>query len=296
MKQKSFVSLFIFLLISGNVLSSAIDKQEQMRLSCQQKKNKIFDNLCVRNCIRVNGNLLVAGKIINPGFSCICTTSVGNTGMTGATGPTGLNGNTGLQGNTGNLGNTGAQGNTGNTGMAGLQGATGNTGPQGPQGLQGPQGNTGAFGAAQGYVNRYTIATFNLTSSWTTLSFPNFPISDNAWTADGSNSLFTCQLAGVYEISYSAYFTIDNDNGVALRLLVNGFDYGNSGYSTGTFFLPTGSNITILQSNSVLVNCLVGTTISIQAAANPATTIAAPVPTGVTNLAKSATILIQRVL
>lgn len=140
------------------------------------------------------------------------------------------------------------------------------------------------------------MATFTLDSNFATLTFPNFPVADNNWTANGTSSIFTCQLAGVYEISYSAYFTIGTQNGVALRLLVNGLDYGNSGYSTGTFFLPNGSNISVLQSNSVIVNCLVGTTISIQAAANPATNIEAPVPVGVTNLAKSATLLIQRIL
>lgn len=256
-------------------LTNGPHKEKTRETILSKKRLKIVDNLCVRNTARIGGNLLVCGKIIAADNQA----TIQDMANTGATGP---------------------QGTTGNTGPQGTVGATGNTGPQGIQGNtgpQGPQGNTGTFVATpQGYVSRYAVQTFNLTSSWLTLSFPSTPISDNGWSANALNTLFTCQLAGVYEISYAAYFSIGAQNNVALRLLVNGFDYGNSGYSTGTYFLPNGSSISVMQSNSVLVNCLVGTTIEIQAAASPDTTIAAPVATGVTNLGQSATLVIQRII
>lgn len=87
--------------------------------SCPRKKNKIFDNVCVRNALRVAGDLVVCGSIINAGLAGGGTSIPGSTGAVGTTGVTGI------------------------TGAFGLQGLTGNTGSQG---FTGPQGNTGATG------------------------------------------------------------------------------------------------------------------------------------------------------
>lgn len=281
--MKHLVIILTVITLASSSLSTLTIQQSDHCSHTTKRRDKIFNSLCVRNSVRIGGDLLVCGKIV-AGQNQTNSITKGTTGSTGSTGPIGL------LGPTGSTGAQGVQGATGNTGPQGAQGIPGNTGPQGPQ------GNTGSLGAPQGYLSRYSTETFNLNATWLTLTFANSPITDNGWSANGLSSLFTCQLAGVYEISYSAYFSIGAQNNVALRLLVNGFDYGNSGYSTGTYFLPNGSSISVMQSNSVLVNCLIGTTIEIQAAASPDTTIVAPVATGVTNLGQSATLVIQRII
>ncbi|BDC34800.1 hypothetical protein Noda2021_07580 [Candidatus Dependentiae bacterium Noda2021] len=231
---------------------------------------------------QINGTPISAS-----GIDVVGTT--GNTGPQGLTGPQGITGSTGAQGLPGTTGNTGAQG---------LPGITGNTGPQGIPGNTGAQGNTGALDTPTGYVNRYATATIPLSSNvWTNITFPFAPIANNGWTSD--NTTFTCQVAGVYEISYSGYFGLgglNNDISIGLRLVINGDNTNVATYSTGNYFAGSANNLGVLQTNSVIINCAVGTTIVVQAVASEGSSSLFVPLTTFTNVGKSATIIIQRVL
>lgn len=236
------------------------------------------------------------------------TGNTGNTGAQGIPGVQGVTGNTGPQGTTGVQGFVGATGNTGNTGaqgQQGLQGSTGNTGPQGATGSQGNtgpqglQGNTGTFSTPNGYVNRYANSTITLTSNtWTPVTFPFAPIANAGWNSD--NTTFTCQLAGTYEISYAGSFLLPSANTtytIAMRLVINGSSANTASYVSGNYSPLNGNNLGMWLHNSIIINCNVGTTIVVQAAASSgAVTLYVPVNALFVSIGKSAWIMIRRVL
>lgn len=231
--------------------------------------------------------------------------ATGNTGITGPRGFTGFTGATGPQGAAGTTGNTG---NTGAQGVPGVQGSTGNTGPQGiagftgatgPRGFTGPQGNTGTFSTPNGYVNRYANSTITLTSNtWTPVTFPFAPIANAGWNSD--NTTFTCQLAGTYEISYAGSFLLPSANTtytIAMRLVINGSSANTASYVSGNYSPLNGNNLGMWLHNSIIINCNVGTTIVVQAAASSgAVTLYVPVNALFVSIGKSAWIMIRRVL
>jgi hypothetical protein len=222
-------------------------------------------------------------------------------GSTGATGPQGLQGNTGdqgLQGTTGNTGlqgftgdtgpqgiqgNTGAQGTTGNTGPQGLQGNTGATGPQGAQGNTGPQGNTGTFGTPQGYLSSYrnstqTISSWGSIAAWTNVVFNNDVIPAIGWTTNGTT--FTCQVSGIYQISYELIFRIATDTqaqAVGGKILATRSGVTNDipgSLKTGSFVIPTGTtnqNPVAIIDHIVIASFTAGDTFNIQVAVSPQT-------------------------
>lgn len=195
-------------------------------------------------------------------------------GSTGATGPQGLQGNTGDQG---------LQGTTGNTGAQGLQGNTGATGPQGVQGNTGPQGNTGTLGAPQGYLSSYrdttqTIPSWGAIAAWTNVVFSDDVIPAIGWTTNGTT--FTCQVSGIYQISYELIFRIATDTqaqAVGGKILATRSGVTNDipgSLKTGSFVIPTGTtnqNPVAIIDHIVIASFTAGDTFNIQVAVSPQT-------------------------
>ncbi|MBM0126942.1 BclA C-terminal domain-containing protein [Pimelobacter simplex] len=156
----------------------------------------------------------------------------GADGADGATGATGATGITGAIGATGPAGPTGATGATGATGDTGATGPTGPTGPQGPQGIQGvtgetgPTGPTGATGApgagvapAYGSFANNTAGVVAVVLGGTSIPLPTSGATSGV-TADGTDTHFTVDTTGVYQVSFQVQTTAALLMGVQVK--VNG--------------------------------------------------------------------------
>ncbi|BDC34795.1 hypothetical protein Noda2021_07530 [Candidatus Dependentiae bacterium Noda2021] len=107
-------------------------------------------------------------------------------------------------------------------------------------------------------------------------------------------------MAGVYEISYAGSFLLPAAGStytVAMRLVISGDNTNVAGYVSGNYSPPNANNLGMWLHNSIVINCNVGTTIVVQAAANAgAVTLYVPVNALFVSVGKSAWIIIQRVL
>lgn len=182
-----------------------------------------FNNAC--SCNNVNSSNNACSCQPRPSCCDCCVRCVtGPTGPTGPTGATGITGPTGVTGATGPAGGaTGATGPTGPTGpigpqgVRGDQGTRGDQGPEGPAGPQGPQGQPGNIGAtgptgptgptgAGVTANSMSAlntggATIAVVVGGTPVPLPNNQVLD-AFTVDGTNSVFTVPVTGTYLLSY----------------------------------------------------------------------------------------------
>ncbi|MFA7064083.1 MAG: collagen-like protein, partial [Bacilli bacterium] len=120
----------------------------------------------------------------------------------GPTGPTGTDGEIGP------TGPTGTDGEIGPTGPTGTDGEIGPTGPTGPTGTDGEIGATGPTGADAEIVTTNSMsaqnteeATITVTIAGTNIDLPNNQNLD-AFTVDGTNTIFTVPETGKYFISY----------------------------------------------------------------------------------------------
>ena len=160
--------------------------------------------------------------------------------LAGPTGPTGPQGPAGDPG-----------GPTGPTGPEGPIGPMGAAGVQGPQGATGPTGTnttaTSAFAYASG-----TALTASLTG--TPVALPNGQILPTGITVDGTNTIFTVNVAGRYRIAYA----VNTTAGLFLstRIMLGGVP---SVASTVDPVLSL-SNF----SNEILVDLAAGTTVQLQ--------------------------------
>lgn len=298
---------------------------------------KVIDSLCIRNSLGVAGNAQIRGQltadtvassaittntltadtisaalvnaqIINVtslfvseiNGSPISASGLSAFGTTGATGPQGLQGNTGPQGATG-AGTTGATGNTGPQGSTGAQGIQGPTGAQGIQGPTGAQGNTGSLDSPQGFLNNYNSASAPIgVDTFTDIEFSLTAVAANGWTT-ADNITFTCQVAGIYEFYYAASFqlpVVDQLYQIGIRLLVDGASTSDALYGRANATSPITGGISNWVFNTVLVNCAVGTTISVQGIADaPGVFIFNPTLQGNPgSLGQAASLIIRRVI
>lgn len=229
--------------------------------------------------------------------------------VVGTTGNTGPQGETGPQGSTGNTGAQGLPGTTGNTGAQGLPGITGNTGPQGIPGNTGAQGNTGTLGAPQGYVSSYrdttqTIQSWGAINAWTNVQFSDDVVPAIGWTTDGTT--FTCQLTGIYQISYELVFRIATDTqaqnvGGRIFAVRSGLPSAIAGsLKTAGFVIPTGTttqNPVAIIDHIVIASFTQGDTLNIQVAVSPSTDLISAVqPWNPGGGAAAASVSISRVL
>lgn len=218
-------------------------------MSLYKKACKKYASVCVRNNVRIGGNLIVCGSI--NGNSNPCQGDPGNPGATGFTGDTGATGPDGFTGFTGNQGASAAQGNTGNTGPTGATGFTGSVGIQGAQGAasdaQGATGNTGPIGQTgpQGIVGAaglnaadasfaYIYATGNqsVASDQPVVFNVNYIASGISHTP--GDSIITIQNDGVYEINYTVKPTVI----AQFVLYINGSRQASSSYIGGNGAFP----------------------------------------------------------
>jgi len=205
------------------------------------------NNLTVQGDLTVDGAFDTFGGLISfasgvagptgptgiTGISLIATGPQGQTGALG-TGPTGTTGSTGITGPTGSIGATGAT--TIVTGITGVT-ATPATGPTGP---------TGAFG--EGFV--YSLRTTNVNTTGV-ISFDT-DLFISGWTRTGG--IFTCQFAGIYEISY----TVVNTTADVYWLTLNGVIVQGSSFTYNRLVFTTP-----FSSPRVLITCAVGDTIRV---------------------------------
>lgn len=227
------------ILLSLSLLASSCACTHSMSL--YKKACKKYASVCVRNNMRIGGNLIVCGSI--NGGSTTCQGDPGNpgaTGLSGATGATGADGFTGFtgnqgaqatQGNTGNTGPTGATGLTGITGIQGAQGAAsdaqGATGPTGPIGQTGPQGIVGSAGlnavdASFAYI--YATGNQSVASGQSVVFNVNYIATGIAHTLN--TSVITIQNTGVYEINY----TVKPTEIAQFTIYINGLREASSSY------------------------------------------------------------------
>lgn len=271
---------------------------------------KVVDSVCVKNSLGVGGNaqvrgqvsagnvvasnvvtssatadlvsaFLLDGQIINA--SSIFVSEINGIplsasglnifGTRGATGPQGTTGNTGPDGNTG-PGSTGAAGAVGLTGNTGIQGITGNTGPVGIVGSTGPDG--GFSGAPAGYLNRFNNVSAPVGSpgGFAPITFASSALAENGWTTV-NNITFTCQIAGLYLISFSGNFLlplVDQFARIGMRIVVSVGD-NQAYYGRVNETSPIAGGISTFLTNSALVNCIVGTTVRVEMTASVADVI-----------------------
>lgn len=199
------------------------------------------------------------------------------------------------------MGTTGATGFTGPQGPTGPQGLQGSTGAQGIQGVTGAQGNTGTLGSPQGYLNNYNAASGPIgVNVFTDIAFPLTAVAASGWTTT-DNITFTCQIAGLYEFYYAASFqlpVVDQLYQIGIRLLVNGASTSDALYGRANATSPITGGISNWVTNTVLVNCDVGTTIAVQGVADaPGVFFFNPTVQGdPTRFGQSANLIIRRVI
>lgn len=155
------------------------------------------------------------------------TGATGAAGATGPTGPTGPTGAEGPAGPTGPAGAAGAAGATGPAGPAGAAGATGATGPTGAAGAAGPTGATGPTGPAGPNVTATSAFAANTSGAVlaaiagsTPIPLPDGQLLSPDITVNGTNTVFTVNTAGRYQLSYNVNTTTALPSGT--RLLING--------------------------------------------------------------------------
>ena len=154
----------------------------------------------------------------------------GAAGPAGAAGPTGPDGAAGLTGATGPTGPDGAAGATGPTGPTGPDGAAGAIGPTGPTGAAGPTGATGATGpagaagpnptATSAFAANTQGSSILVALGGTLVPLPDSQLLSPDITVDGTNTVFTVNTTGRYQLSYDINITAALGSGT--RLLING--------------------------------------------------------------------------
>ncbi len=126
-------------------------------------------------------------------------------------------------------------GGTGSTGPAGAQGAQGAPGPDGLTGNTGPRGVTGPAGASIVAQNFFmgTKEDIQVVPQFPTnpqVVTSLIPLLGNGWTADGTNSIFTCPQTSTYQISYSLTFNTTDNSPAPIQgvVLLNGTGLANA--------------------------------------------------------------------
>lgn len=200
------------------------------------------------------------------------TGAQGPLGPTGATGPTGITGSIGSTGATGATGITGAGGAigaTGPTGATGVAGAAGATGSNGPGGATGPTGATGPIGATgptgttaftpsltSGFAANTSNASFSVGGGVGNVfvNLPNAQVLPASIVANGANTIFTINTAGLYRLSYHLNVTPLLLATVSSFLMINGVQ------NNSTLISPL---ITATYYKEIEINLAAGATVSL---------------------------------
>ncbi len=175
-----------------------MNRENSSLSSCGCCRGSVSSNSC--NCCRPDYNYCYNCPPGPPG-------PAGATGATGAQGPIGPQGPIGATGPQGPVGPAGPQGETGPQGPVGATGATGATGPTGATGATGPAGPAGPAGGIADFAEFYALMpadNADAIAPGEDVAFPQDGAISGTGIARASDTSFTLNDAGVYEIKFNA--------------------------------------------------------------------------------------------